>query len=59
MATPQAVQWEGDGHNVTAVVSGALAGSPITLTFHFRLGNGRIAELEIGRRPRSGDGKRG
>ncbi|MDX3885159.1 MAG: hypothetical protein QHC65_12105 [Sphingomonas sp.] len=59
VATPQAAQLEGDGHHVTAVVSGALAGSLITLTFHFRLGNGRIAELEIGRQPRSGDGKRG
>jgi hypothetical protein len=35
-------------HQVRAQVSGAFAGSPVTLSFRFRLDEDRIAELEIG-----------
>lgn len=47
IATPQAVVAEGDKHHVTAEVAGAFPGSPIALTFHFRLGEAGIAELAI------------
>jgi hypothetical protein len=47
IAVPQATWSEDDSHRVTAQVSGAFAGSPITISFHFRLSGGRIAELEI------------
>jgi hypothetical protein len=47
IAVPQATWSEDDSHRVTAQVSGAFAGSPITLSFHFRLSGGRIAELGI------------
>ncbi len=48
IAVPQAVRSDGDAHYVTAHVAGAFAGSPITLSFYFRLDGGCIAELEIG-----------
>jgi hypothetical protein len=48
IAIPQAIQSEGDAHHVRAQVSGAFPGSPVTLTFRFRLYKDRIAELEIG-----------
>jgi ketosteroid isomerase-like protein len=47
IAAPQAVHSDGDLHHVTASVAGNFPGSPVTLTFHFRLNSGRIAELEI------------
>ena len=45
---PTAIHTDGDRHTVTATVSGAFKGSPITLTFRFRVKGERIAELEIG-----------
>jgi hypothetical protein len=48
IAVPQAIQSDGDAHQVRAQVSGAFAGSPVTLSFRFRLDEDRIAELEIG-----------
>ncbi len=48
VATPNAVAGEGDLYQVGARVEGSFAGSPITLTFRFRLRNAQIAELEIG-----------
>jgi hypothetical protein len=47
IAVPQTIQSDGDAHQVRAQVSGAFAGSPITLSFHFLLDGARIAELEI------------
>lgn len=47
VAVPQAINSEGDSHRVTAQVSGDFAGSPVALTFRFRLDAGRIAELDI------------
>lgn len=34
-------------HHVTATVSGEFAGSPVGMTFHFRLEGDHIAELKI------------
>jgi hypothetical protein len=48
VAVPQAIESDGDAHQVRAQVSGAFPGSPVTLTFRFRLDANRIAELEIG-----------
>lgn len=48
IAIPQAIRSDGEAHHVTAQVSGAFPGSPITLSFYFRLDGGCIAELEIG-----------
>lgn len=48
IAVPQEIRSDGDSHDVTAQVSGAFTGSPITLSFRFRLDGDRIAELEIG-----------
>jgi hypothetical protein len=48
VAIPQAIQVDGDTHQVTAQVSGTFPGSSITLAFCFRLDADRIAELEIG-----------
>ena len=48
IAVPQTTQSDGDAHQVRAQVSGTFAGSPITLSFRFRLDGDRIAELEIG-----------
>jgi hypothetical protein len=47
VAVPQAIAFEGEAHRVTAQVSGKFAGSPVTLTFRFRLDGGHIAELDI------------
>ena len=47
VAVPQSLQLEDDVYRITARVEGAFPGSPVTLTFRFRLGEGRIAELEI------------
>ena len=48
IATPTAVQKNGDRHTIAVTVAGAFTGSPITLTFRFRLQGEHIAELEIG-----------
>ena len=48
IATPTAIHTDGDRHTITATVAGAFKGSPITLTFRFRVEGERIAELEIG-----------
>jgi SnoaL-like domain len=47
VSVPRAIRTENDTHHVTARVEGAFQGSPITLTFHFRLKGGQITELEI------------
>jgi hypothetical protein len=47
IAVPQAIISDGDVHEVTAGVSGAFPGSPITLTFRFVLDGDHIAELSI------------
>jgi len=47
VASPRAIRSDGDRHRVTAEVSGAFPGSPITLTFTFRIRDGRIVALEI------------
>ena len=47
IAVPQAIRSEGESHHVTAQVSGDFAGSPVTLSFCFRLNGDRIAELDI------------
>jgi hypothetical protein len=47
IAAPEAIRSEGDIHHVTAQVAGNFPGSPVTLTFDFRLQDGRVAELEI------------
>jgi hypothetical protein len=48
VAVPRAIQSEGDAHQVRALVSGAFPGSPVMLSFPFRLDGDCIAELEIG-----------
>jgi ketosteroid isomerase-like protein len=45
---PQGVGQAGDAVLVTAEVSGTFRGSPIRLTFRFRLADGKIDTLEIG-----------
>jgi hypothetical protein len=47
IANPQAIRSEGDAHHVTAQVSGDFAGSPLTMSFRFRLNGSHIAELDI------------
>jgi hypothetical protein len=47
IAVPRAIRSEGVFHHVTAQVSGSFAGSPVTLSFRFRLNGDRIAELDI------------
>lgn len=47
VATPQEIRTEGDRQHVTARVEGAFKGSPVMLTFHFRLDDTHIVELEI------------
>jgi hypothetical protein len=47
VATPHELRSDGDRHSIVAQVSGNFPGSPVALSFHFRLANGRIAELEI------------
>jgi hypothetical protein len=47
IAIPRAIRSEGESHHVTAQVSGDFAGSPVTLSFSFRLNSGQIAELDI------------
>lgn len=47
IAVPLTIRSDGDAHHVTARVAGAFPGSPVTLSFHFRLDAGHIAELEI------------
>jgi hypothetical protein len=42
IATPQAIQSDGHTHRVVARVAGAFAGSPLTLTFTFRVERGRV-----------------
>ena len=48
VAEPLEVNTKDDTHDVRAKVTGQFPGSPITLTFAFRLKNERIAALEIG-----------
>jgi hypothetical protein len=47
IAVARAIRSEGESHHVTAQVSGDFAGSPVTLSFRFRLNGDRIAELDI------------
>lgn len=48
VAEPLEVKAEGDAHEVRARVTGQFPGSPITLTFAFRMKDDRIAALQIG-----------
>lgn len=48
VAEPLEVNVKGDAHQVRAKVTGQFPGSPITLTFAFRMEDDRIAALEIG-----------
>ena len=48
VAEPLAVNPRDDVHEVRAKVTGQFSGSPITLTFAFRIEDDRIASLEIG-----------
>jgi hypothetical protein len=48
VAEPSAVNTKDDVYEVRAKVTGQFSGSPITLTFAFRLKDDRIAALEIG-----------
>ena len=48
VAEPLEVITKGDAHQVRAKVTGQFPGSPITLTFAFRIKDERIAVLEIG-----------
>lgn len=48
IATPQAISSERDTHRVTALVKGEFPGSPVTLSFRFRLTDKLISELAIG-----------
>ncbi|RYZ03776.1 MAG: nuclear transport factor 2 family protein [Myxococcales bacterium] len=52
VAEPLEVNTKGDVHDVRAKVTGRFSGSPITLTFAFRIEDERIAALEIGSSPR-------
>lgn len=47
IAVPEAIRTEDRIHHVTASVSGEFPGSPIDMTFHFRIAEDRVAELEI------------
>jgi hypothetical protein len=47
VAEPLEVNTKDDVHDVRAKVTGQFSGSPITLTFAFRMTNERIAALEI------------
>lgn len=47
VAVPQKVATQGGDHIVTAEVSGAFPGSPVTLDFRFGLADDRIARLAI------------
>lgn len=48
VAEPLEVEAKGDAIEVRAKVSGRFPGSPITLTFAFRIEDHRIAALKIG-----------
>lgn len=48
VAEPVEVNSRDDVHDVRAKVTGQFPGSPITLTFAFRMKDDRIAALEIG-----------
>ncbi len=48
VAEPLQVNTKDDVHEVRAKVTGQFSGSPITLTFAFRMKDDRIAALEIG-----------
>jgi hypothetical protein len=48
VAEPLEVHTKDDAHQVRAKVTGQFPGSPITLTFAFRMKDDRIATLEIG-----------
>jgi hypothetical protein len=48
VATPRTSTADGDRHEVEADVTGDFSGSPVELTFRFRVSDGAIAELEIG-----------
>ena len=48
VAEPLGVNTKDDRHEVRAKVTGQFSGSPITLTFAFRMKDDRIAALEIG-----------
>jgi hypothetical protein len=48
VAEPLEVTAKDDVHEVRAQVTGRFSGSPITLTFAFRMRDERIAALEIG-----------
>jgi hypothetical protein len=47
IAVPRAIRSEGESHHVTAQVSGDFTGSPVTLSFRFRLNGNCIADLDI------------
>jgi len=47
IAIAEAISTDDRAHHVTAKVSGDFPGSPISMTFHFRLEEERVAELEI------------
>jgi hypothetical protein len=48
IAAPVALRAAAGRHEVDATVSGAFPGSPVRLTFTFRLADEQITELEIG-----------
>lgn len=48
VAEPLEVNTKDDAHEVRAKVTGQFPGSPITLTFAFRMKDDRIAALKIG-----------
>ncbi|RYE78209.1 MAG: nuclear transport factor 2 family protein [Myxococcales bacterium] len=48
VAEPLEVTMRDDAHEVRAKVTGQFPGSPITLTFAFRMKDARIAALRIG-----------
>ncbi len=47
IGAPLSIESDGDRHRVTAEVAGDFKGSPVILSFDFRLKEDRIAELEI------------
>lgn len=47
VAEPLEVNANGEVHEVRAKVTGQFSGSPITLTFEFRMTDDRVAALEI------------
>lgn len=47
IAVPEAISADDRDHHVTARVSGDFPGSPISMTFHFRIEKDHVAALEI------------